>query len=256
MSETLIENWLNDEMDERSTSQLEEWLREDPEQLQGFFDAVKLQEELRQHHGGTPVTVTLPSQQRRGTRLVVSLCAAAALIVAALLIIPRAADPRPTADPLVWVLAGTPQVETTRIDPGPNPVAIPREQWPVETRVTTSNEPSSLRWSEDCVLDVGSGTALALRLASDRVTPKEPRSIRLKAGRLTVRLEAPAVRVDILVGASRIRAAQPAVFTLEASGPQPIGSETVLSVTRGNVELLLPDAEKRLVAAGERVSIP
>ena len=44
MSETLIDNWLNDEMDERSTRQLEEWLREDPEQLQLFFDAVKLQE--------------------------------------------------------------------------------------------------------------------------------------------------------------------------------------------------------------------
>jgi len=108
MSESLIDNWLDDEVDEKSKGQLEEWLREDPDQLQSFFDAVKLQEDLRLHYSGTAAKVTLPSHQRRGIRLLVSLSAAAALFVAAYLSIPHAPDPQPTADPLVWVLDGNP----------------------------------------------------------------------------------------------------------------------------------------------------
>ncbi len=256
MSETLIDNWLNDELGEKSMGRLENWLREDPEHLQSFYDTVKLQEELRLHYGETPADVTFPSQQRRGFRLIVSLSAAAALIVAVFLIIPRASDPRPTADPLVWVLAGNPQVAITRVDPGPNPVFIPREEWPTETRVAISDELSSLRWGEDCVLEAGPGTTLVLRSAPDGAAPKEPRSIRLNGGRLTLRLAASADPVDILLGDSRVRAAQPAVFTLEISGPKPSGPFAALTVTRGNVELLLPDNKKRSVAAGERVLLP
>ncbi len=251
MSESLIDNWLDDEMDEKSMGQLEEWLREDPDQIESYFDAVKLQEELRVYYGGTPVTVALPSRKRRGIRLIVSLSAAAALLVAAYLIIPRESDPQPTADPLVWVLAGNPQVEITRVDPGPNPVPIPREEWAVETRVTISDDVSTLRWGEDCELDAGPGTILALRPALDHDAPKEPRSIRLNAGSLTVHLAEPAVPIDILVGDSRVRASQPAVFKISISE-----SDSILSVTRGNVELRLPDAKKRSVASGEHVSLP
>jgi len=142
-------------------------------------------------------------------------------------------------------------VETAIVDPGPNPFHIPREEWAVKTRVTISDEQSTLRWGEDCVFDAGPGTILTWRSAPDLAAPQEPRSIRLNRGSLTVRLEAPAVPVDILVGDYRVLASQPAVFIINISEP-----DSTLSVTRGNIELLLPDAKKRSVAAGESVSLP
>ena len=247
MSKELIDSWLDNEVDDESKMHLEEWLRDDPENLQSFFDAVQLQEDLRVHYGERVEAVTLPLQKQRGVRLIVALSAVAATIVAALFIIPHLSgpdatdDPRlsgldATDDPLVWVISGNPEVEITRMRPGPNPEPIPREQWPVETQVTVSDEPGSLRWDEGCVLEAGAGTALTLRSATDRDVPIEPRSIHLKSGTLTVRLESPPDPVDIFVGDSRIRASQPTVFTLQDSGPQPFGHEVVLSVIRGDVQ--------------------
>ena len=256
MSKELIDSWLDNEVDDESKMHLEEWLRDDPENLQSFFDAVQLQEDLRVHYGERLEAVTLPSQKQKRVRLIVALSAVAAIIVAGLFIIPRLSGPHATDDPLVWVISGNPQVEITRMRPGPNPGPIPREQWPVETRVTFSDEPGSLRWDEGCVLEAGAGTALTLRSATDRDVRIEPRSIHLKSGTLTVRLESPPVPVDIFVGDSRIRASQPTVFTLKDPGPQPFGREVVLSVIRGDVELLLPDAGRRSVTAGEHVSLP
>jgi ferric-dicitrate binding protein FerR (iron transport regulator) len=254
MSESLIDNWLDNELDEESMGQFEEWLREDPDHLQSFFDAVKLQEDLRLHFGATPAMVTLPSRKHKGIRLIGWLSAAAAVLVAVFLVIPHKSDPQPTADPLVWVLDGNPQVEIAKVEPGPNPdqpggnpFPIPREEWPVETRVTISNNVSTLRWGEDCELRGDPGTNLALRLESEG----EPRSIRLNAGSLTVHLAEPAVAVDTLVGDSRIRASQPAVFTIGFSE-----SDSVLSVIRGNVEVRFPDGMKRRVTPGEHVSLP
>lgn len=247
MSESLIDNWLDNELDEESMGQFEEWLREDPDHLQSFFDAVKLQEDLRLHYGATPAMVTLPSRKHKGIRLIGWLSAAAAVLVTVFLVIPHKSDPQPTADPLVWVLDGNPQVEIAKVEPGPNPFPIPREEWPVETRVTISNNVSTLRWGEDCELRGDPGTNLGLRLESEG----EPRSIRLNAGSLTVHLAEPAVAVDTLVGDSRIHASQPAVFTISFSE-----SDSVLSVIRGNVEVRFPDGMKRSVTPGEHVSLP
>lgn len=261
MSESSIHNWLDDELSEESMGQFEEWLREDPDHIQNFFDAVKLQEELRLYYGAKPTTVTLPSRQHKGIRLIVWLSVVAALLVAVFLVIPHKSDPQPTADPLVWVLDGNPQVEIAKVEPGPNPFPIPLEEWPVETHVTIPDDASTLRWGEDCELNADVGTNLALRSERDGdapdgpapggAAPKEPRSIRLNAGSLTVHLAEPAVAVDTLVGDSRIRASQPAVFTISFSE-----SDSVLSVIRGNVELWLPDGTKRSVASGEHVSLP
>ena len=266
MSESLIDNWLDDELGEESMGQFEEWLREDPDHIQSFFDAVKLQEELRLYYGAKPTTVTLPSRQHKGIRLIVWLSVVAALLVAVFLIMPHESDPQPTADPLVWVLAGNPQVEITRVEPGPNPSSIPREEWPVETHVTISDDASTLRWGEDCELNADVGTNLALRSERDGdapggdapdgpapggAAPKEPRSIRLNVGSLTVHLAEPAVAVDTLIRDFRVRASQAAVFTISISE-----SDSVLSVIRGNVELWYPDGTKRSVASGEHVSLP
>lgn len=120
MSESLIDNWLDNELDEESMGQFEEWLREDPDHLQSFFDAVKLQEDLRLHYGATPAMVTLPSRKHKGIRLIGWLSAAAAVLVAVFLVIPHKSDPQPTADPLVWVLDGNPQVEIAKVEPGHN----------------------------------------------------------------------------------------------------------------------------------------
>lgn len=247
MSESLIDNWLDNELDEESVGQFEEWLREDSDHLQGFFDAVKLQEDLRRHYAATPNMVTLPSRRRKRIRLMGWLSAAAAVLVTVFLVVPRESEPQPTADPLVWVLDGNPQIELARVEPGPSPAPIPREQWPVETRITISSESSALRWGEDCEFRGDPGTYLALRLASY----EEPRSIRLKAGSLKVRLVEPAVAVDTLVGDSRIRTSQPAVFSIVVSES---GSE--LSVIRGSVEVRFPDGVKRSVTPGEDVSLP
>ncbi|MCA9174370.1 MAG: hypothetical protein KDB14_07785 [Planctomycetales bacterium] len=256
MSKELIDRWLDNEVDNESQLHLEEWLREDPEHLRSFFDAVQWQEDLRAHYGKRPEAVTLPTQKRTSVRLIVAFSAAAAIIVASLFMIPRRPDAHATDDPLVWVLSGNPQVELTRVHPGPNPAPIPREQWPVETRVTVADEPGSLRWDEGCVIEAGAGTVLTLRSASTRDLTGEPRSIHLDRGTLTVRLEPPLVPVDVRAGDSRIRASKPTVFTLTDPGPQPFGHAVVLSVIRGDVELLLPDSESQTVTAGERVSIP
>ena len=47
MSDELIDNWLDNEVDDECKTRLEAWLRDDPENLRRFFDAVQLQEDLR-----------------------------------------------------------------------------------------------------------------------------------------------------------------------------------------------------------------
>ncbi|MDP6443096.1 MAG: hypothetical protein QGG36_01705 [Pirellulaceae bacterium] len=257
MSESLIDHWLDGEIDEGGMSQLEEWLREDSAHLQDFHDAVQLQEDLILHYGKTRAPAVSPPPRHRRIRLVAALTALATILVVSFLLIPRTPDldPRPTADPLLWVLAGNPQVELARIDPGPNPFFIPVEEWAVETRITFADGRSSLRWGDDCTLDGGPGTVLALSLA-DPSAPDERRSIRVTSGSLAVRLDAPVATVDVLIGDARVRAAEPTAFTLDSAGPQPSGRSPELAVVTGSVEILRPDNTKRKVAAGERVSIP
>ncbi|MCA9104579.1 MAG: hypothetical protein KDA83_04075 [Planctomycetales bacterium] len=256
MSTELIDRWLDDEVDDENRTRLEEWLREDPGNLRSFFDAVRLQEDLRMHYGGNAESVSLPRRKYRGSLVIVGLSAIAALIVVTVFIAPAFLSPPGPDGPLVSVVSGNPRVEIVKVPPGPSPGPVPQEQWQVETRVTTAEEPGSLRWGERSLLEAGADAAFTLREATDRDESGEPRSIHLDQGTLTVKLEAPAVPVDIFVGDSRIRATRPAVFTLADPGPQPFSVAVVLTVMNGEVELRLPGDERRSVRAGEQVSIP
>ena len=269
MSMELIDRWIDDDVDDESKSKLEEWLRDDPKNLRIFFEAVQWQEALREYcdpglfdsdlSGRVPSfveseTVPVLSQEQKKLRLIVGLRVVAATLVACFFIIPLLSGPYATDDPRVWVISGNPQVIVARRDPGPQPAAIPREQWPLETRVTVVAGPCSLRWDKGCVLEAGAGTSLAMRSSVDDAPG--PRSVLLDSGVLTVRLEADSVGVDVFFGDARIRASRPAAFTLKDPGPQPFGREAALFVSGGDVELQLPHSESRRVTAGERVSIP
>ena len=256
MSRELIDRWLDNELDDKSKMRLEAWLRDDPDNLQSFFDAVRLQEDLRVHYSKSFAAVAFTLQSRNRGRLIIALSLVVTIAVAGLFIIPRQFGPRATDDPLVGVISGNPQLIVTRASPGPNPAPIPREQWPVETQVTVADNPSSLQWDESCVLEADAGTAWTLRSETNRDGVLEPRSIHLNRGVLTVRLESPPVPIDIFVEDSRIRVSQSVAFTLKDPEPQPFGGEVTLFVIRGDVELVLPGAGRRRVTAGEQVALP
>ncbi len=183
------------------------------------------------------------------------LSTAAAILLIALLSYP-ASNPRPTADPHLFVMVGNPRVEVTQANPGPRPVAIPRDQWPMETLVETTEKPSSVRWNSDYILEIKSNTSLMLHSGQNRFEETDRPSLRLDRGGLIVKLAVVSAPIDIIVGSSRVRVAQPTVFTLSDLGPQSDGPSVKISVESGSVEATVANATMRRVGEGESMLLP
>ena len=252
MNEQLLAQWLNQELDEGGKLQLENSLRDEPESLNRFFDAVQFQEQLRALYRASPQAVQLP---RIRSRVVWGLGSAVAATMLIAIVFMPSSGPRPTADPRLFVLNGHPKLQTTEVEPGPQPFATQREKWPTETHIVTDERSSTLRWHGDYILEIGPNTTLTLTCGPDGPSESDPLYLRLDGGNITMKLAVVVSPIDIWLDESRVRIAQPTVFAFSNLSPQPGGFNLRLTVSSGSLEVRTEDGVRN-VLAGENTLLP
>jgi hypothetical protein len=258
MSRSQLDLWLDNELPASELPQFESWLRENPDHLKLHFQEVQLQERLRSHFRVPrrkffPLVTPSPALW-----ITLALCAAASVIIAAY-VVSLPVSPSPTSDPFLFVLTGNPRITQEWIDMQPGAAPFPVATLTPQTIVETLDTPSSVRWDDNCFIELEPKTLLTLRPAPKHAEANGDgavASIQLDQGGVTVRRASIADSVYLYIDGTRILIASPVTLKLSLTNREALEPIAKLTVLSGTVLVSELDLEDRQIAAGETISLP